>query len=495
MKHLFFFFILFFTATRGYSQSPSARLPNIIYIYADDLGYGTLGSYGQDKIKTPHLDRMAKEGIRFTQHYAGAPVCAPSRAILMTGKHAGHADIRGNFEFGGFADSLEKGQMPLPENAITVAELLKKKNYRTAMVGKWGMGMTHSEGSPLRQGFDYFYGFLDQKQAHNHYPSHLWENEKWDTLDQDFINVHRRLDSSNATDDDFKSFTGKEYASEAITKKAMAFMERSGKNPFFLYLAYPLPHASLQVPQAYIEKYAGRFSESPYYGQRGYASAKHPLSTYAGMISYLDDQVGLILDKLKALEIDSNTIVFFSSDNGASPEGGAATEFFNCNGGLRGMKRDLYEGGIRVPLLVRWPGKIRAGTVSDLVCTQYDFFATVAELTGQQGSQKDGLSFLAEVRGNRSIQKKHPYVYFEFAEKGGQVAIRRGQWKAVKSNLKKDPHSQWELYDLANDRKETNNVAGIHPELLRKFDAILKREHQRPAVREWDIFSEPVAGF
>lgn len=486
MNKFLFLITLFPAVIQGNSQNASTRLPNIIYIYADDLGYGSMGSYGQRKIKTPNLDRMAKEGIRFTQHYAGAPVCAPSRAILMTGKHAGHADIRGNFELGGFADSAERGQLPLPANAVTIAELVKRKNYKTALVGKWGLGMSNTEGSPLKQGFDYFYGYLDQKQAHNHYPSHLWENGKWDTLDQAYINVHRRLDSAVATDKDFQSFIGNEYASDKLTSKALQFIESAAKDPFFLYLAYPLPHASLQVPRAYIDMYAGLFSEKPYYGQQGYASTKNPLSMYAGMITYLDAQVGLIMNKIKALGLDSSTIILFSSDNGPSAEGGADIRFFNCNGGLRGIKRDLYEGGIRVPFIVRWPGTVAPGKVSDHLSAQYDFFATVAELTDQSAGVTDGISFLSELKGSTK-QKKHSYLYFEFAEKSGQVAIRLGNWKGVKSNLKKNTNAVWELYNLDNDPGETNNIAAMHPDLLEQFAKIMKKEHQSAVIEAWEL--------
>lgn len=234
------------------------ELPNIIYIYADDLGYGELGSYGQQKIKTPNLDRMATEGMRFTQHYAGSPVCAPSMAMLMTGNHGGHSSIRGNFELGGFPDSAERGQMPLPDISFTVAELLKQSGYKTAMIGKWGMGMNATEGSPNKQGFDYYYGYLDQKQAHNYYPTHLWENGTWDTLRQDFITVHRRLDSTTATDADFDSFKGKDYAPAMMTEKALDFIDRSKQDPFFLYLPYTIPHVSLQVPDEWVEKSSRR---------------------------------------------------------------------------------------------------------------------------------------------------------------------------------------------------------------------------------------------
>src|SRR5690606_22304292 len=272
-------------------KTASKDLPNIIYIYADDLGYGELGSYGQEKIKTPNLDRMAAEGIRFTQHYAGSPVCAPSRAILLTGKHSGHSYIRGNYELGGFEDSTEGGQMPLPEGTFTIAKMLKNAGY--------GLGMTGTTGDPLLHGFDYYYGLLDQKQAHNFYPTHLWENGQLDTLNNHVINVHRKLDSAKATDSGFEYYKGNDYAITKMTQKALGFIERNKQKPFFLYLPYTLPHLSLQAPEEYINKYKGRFNESPYYGQHGYAATKYPLSTYAAMITYLDEQVGIILQKIQ----------------------------------------------------------------------------------------------------------------------------------------------------------------------------------------------------
>ena len=272
--------------------------PNIIYIYADDLGYGELGSYGQTKIKTPNLDRMAKEGMRFTQHYSSAPVCAPSRCMLMTGKHPGHSYIRGNYELGGFEDKLEGGQMPLHEGAYTVAKMLKERGYQTALIGKWGMGVTGTTGSPLQHGFDYYYGYLDQKQAHNFYPTHLWENDKWDTLNNHSFMVHGSIDPKTATDADFKKFIGNDYAPAKMTEKALGFLDKNKSKPFFLYLPYTLPHLALQAPEKYVAQYAGLFDDVPYYGDKGYAPSKYPRATYAALISFLDEQVGIIMENI-----------------------------------------------------------------------------------------------------------------------------------------------------------------------------------------------------
>jgi arylsulfatase A len=484
----FIFYSQALLAQKGFSK----KQPNIIYIYADDMGYAELGSYGQQKIKTPNLDRMAAEGMRFTQHYTSTPVCAPARCMLMTGKHGGHSYIRGNNELGGFPDSAERGQQPLRATEFTVAELVKQKGYATALIGKWGLGMNATEGSPNKQGFDYYYSILDQKQAHNFYPTHIWENEKWDSLHQPFINVHKRLDSTKATDADFDYFKGKVYAPAKFTEKALWFIDKNKSNPFFLYLPYTIPHVSLQAPEEYVKKYIGLFNEKPYYGQQGYASTKYPLSTYAAMITYLDDQVGIILQKIKDLGLDDNTIIMFSSDNGTTFNGGVNAKFFNSVNGMRGLKMDLYEGGIRMPFIARWPGKIKAGSTSQLISVQYDLFATVAELTKQKAKYTDGISFLPELLGKN--QKHHEYLYFEYPEKGGQIAIRMGDWKAVKSDLKKNPKAPWELFNLATDINETSDVASQNKGLLKKFDAIVKKEHRESAsnIKNWQFVNEVI---
>ncbi len=461
--------------------------PNIIYIYADDMGYGELGAYGQTKIKTPNLDRMSAEGMRFTDHYSSAPVCAPARCMLLTGKHGGHTYIHGNYELGGFADSLEGGQMPLPEGVFTVGKMMQQAGYKTAAIGKWGLGMANTTGSPIKQGFDYFYGYLDQKQAHNYYPTHLWENDHWDTLQNPVINVHKQLDSTKATIADFNYYKGKEYAPAKLTEKALAFIENNKSKPFFLYLPYTLPHLSLQAPDEWVKKYIGQFNERPYYGQNGYASTLYPLSTYAAMISFLDAQVGLILEKIKALGLDENTLILFSSDNGATFNGGVNRRFFNSNGGLRGQKMDLYEGGIREPFIARWPGKITKGTTSAHPSVQFDLMATLAELVHQKTNATDGISFLPELMGRTKDQQKHPYIYFEYPENGGQLAIRMGNWKGVKLDVKKHPEKKWQLFNLQTDRNETTDVSDKYPDLIKQFELIVKKEHQQAHIQEWEF--------
>lgn len=444
--------------------------PNIIYIYADDLGYGELGSYGQQKIKTPNLDKLAKEGIRFTQHYTSAPVCAPARCMLMTGKHGGHSYIRGNYELGGFEDDKEGGQMPLPEETMTVAKMMKKAGYSTGAIGKWGLGMHTNTGDPNKQGFDYFYGYLDQKQAHNFYPTHLWENGKWDTLDNPFIDVHKPLPKDENDPVAFARYKGKEYSLDKMVEKTFDFIKKNKNKPFLLYLPYTTPHVSLQAPDEAVKEYIGKFEEQPYRGEKGYASTLNPKATYAAMITYMDNQIGRIMVLLKELSLDENTIVMFSSDNGATFDaGGADTGFFNSVSGLRGRKQDLYEGGIREPFIVRWPGKINPGKVTDHISAQFDLMATLAELIGVKAPPNDGISFLSALLGKDKQQKQHPYLYFEFPEKSGQVAIRMGKWKGVKSNMKKDKNAPWEIFDLENDVKETTDIAAEHPELAKNL--------------------------
>ena len=485
-KACFALSVILFALT-GYAQNKSGnKKPNIIYIYADDLGYGELGCYGQQKIKTPNLDKMAIEGIRFTQHYSSAPVCAPSRAALLTGKHTGHSYIRGNYELGEFVDALEGGQMPLPEGLRTLPGMLKNVGYTTGMAGKWGLGMVGTTGSPLLQGFDYYYGYLDQKQAHNFYPTHLWKNDTWDSLNNPVINVYRKVDSTKATDADFEYFKGKEYSVTNMTSFAVDFLDKQKEKPFFLYLPYTIPHASLQAPDEYVKKYIGLFDERPYYGQKGYASTKYPLSTYAAMITYLDDQVGIILCKIKELGLDENTIIMFSSDNGTTFNGGVNAKYFNSVHGLRGLKMEVYEGGIRMPFIARWPGKIKPNRTSDLISAQYDLMATLAELTNQKLLNTDGISFLPELLGNSS-QTKHEFLYFEYPENGGQVAIRLGDWKGVRTNVRKNRDAPWQIFNIKTDRNETTDVASQHPELVKQFDAIQKREHQHAHVKDWEF--------
>ncbi|MBU1823101.1 MAG: arylsulfatase, partial [Bacteroidetes bacterium] len=372
-----FFLLLFCLPLQlAYAQ----KKPNIVYIYADDLGYAEVGIYGQTKIKTPHIDRIGREGIKFTDYYTSTPVCAPSRCQLLTGTHGGHSYIRGNYELGGFPDSTERGQMPLPAGTVTIGTVLQKEGYKTAAIGKWGLGMGYSTGSPNKQGFNYFYGYYDQKQAHNYYPTHLWENGQWDTLNNPVIDVHRRLNPETATAADFAYYKGNDYAIDKMADKALNFIRENKDQPFFLYLPFTIPHVSLQVPDEALNEYKGQFPETPYYGQQSYASTPYPRATYAAMITYMDKKVGEVLSLLETLGLDENTLVIFTSDNGTTFNGGVDAKFFESVGPYRGLKMDVYEGGIRMPMVARWPGKIKPGSVTSHVAAHYDVLATLVDV-------------------------------------------------------------------------------------------------------------------
>ena len=467
----------------GQPSSP----PNIVFILADDLGYGELGVYGQKKIRTPRLDRMAAEGMRFTQFYSGSPVCAPSRATLLTGRHTGHALVRDNYELGGFADHEERGQLALPPDTPTLARWLKAHGYTTAMIGKWGLGGPGSTGVPTRQGFDSFFGYLDQKQAHNFYPTHLWKNETWFPLRNPYFSPHQTFAGDPKDPAAFAKYSGTDYAIDAMTAEATRFLEAKRDGPFFLYFAPTLPHLALQVPQKPLSAYAGAFPETPYLGDRQYLPHRTPRAAYAAMISYLDEQVGRILDTLQRTGLDRRTVVFFTSDNGATWDvGGVDPKFFDSHGGLRGHKGQLYEGGIRVPMIARWPGQIRAGAVSDHVGANWDMWATFAELAGAPlNEQTDGLSIVPTLLG-RSGQRRHDALYWEYHSSGSSQAVRMENWKGVRTNVLKNPGAAIELYDLARDPGETRDVAADHPEVLQRVERVM-RQRTKSTIERWNF--------
>lgn len=472
----------------GEDRDNASQRPNVIYIYADDLGYGELGSYGQEKIKTPNLDRMAAEGIRFTQHYTSIPVCAPARCMLLTGQHGGHSYIRSNYSLFGGYDINDGGQMPLPEGTFTIGHLMQNAGYTTGAIGKWGLGSINTTGLPSKQGFDYFYGYLGQGQAHGYYPTHLRENDEWDTLRNEFVHPHEKI-PIGSPESAFEKFEGVDYAPDKMTEKALAFIESNRENPFFLYLPYTIPHVALQVPtdsEAY-RMYEGKWDSVPYYGQAGYTPSLEPLATYAAMITQLDAYVGQVMEKLKELGLDENTLIMFSSDNGTTFNGGVNHEFFNSVGDFRGLKMDLYEGGIRMPFLARWPGHIPAGLVSDHISAQYDIMATLGDLTGQDVPKNDGISLLPTLLGRSEEQKKHEYLYFEYPARGGQLAIRMGNLKAVKIKVIDNPHEYWEIYDLERDPAESENLAQSHMDKMELFDRIVRKEHVSAHLREWEF--------
>ena len=437
------------------------KQPNILYILADDLGYGDLSCYGQQKFSTQNIDRLAKEGMLFTRHYTGCTVSAPSRSSLMTGQHTGHTPIRGN------KDWTPEGNWPLKADAFTIAEVLKTRGYITGTFGKWGLGYIDTEGDPNSQGFDEFYGYNCQSLAHNYYPDHLWHNKEK-------ILLHENDNGKKGI-----------YSADLIHQAAISFLEKNKEKPFFLFYPTTIPHAELLAKEEYMKLFRGKFDpeksfrgvdDGPTFRLGPYSSQPESHATFAAMVKELDDYVGELLNKLKELGLDKNTIVIFASDNGPHREGGADPDYFNSNGDLRGYKRDLYEGGIRTPMLVRWPGKVRAGSKSDHISAFWDILPTLADITGAVIPEGlDGISFLASLTGRK--QKQHEYLYWEFHEQGGKVAVRMGNWKAVKLNIDKTPQGETELYDLSTDIGELNNVASANPAIVKKMETIMKQAH------------------
>ena len=444
--------------------------PNIIYILADDLGYGDLSCYGQKNFKTPNIDRFASQGMLFTQHYSGSTVCAPSRSALMTGMHTGHTVVRGNKEI------QPEGQYPIPESTFTIAEMFKDKGYTTGAFGKWGLGFPGSEGDPNEQGFDTFYGYNCQRMGHHYYPHHVWSN-------QDSIVLQENEGKKKGL-----------YAPNLIHEKTLEFIQTNKDNPFFLYVASIIPHAELAAPEETLQKYRGKYlpekeykgvDEGPEYRKGPYESQTESHAAFVAMISILDRQVGEILDKVKELGLERNTLIVFTSDNGPHQEGGADPDYFDSNGDLKGYKRDLYEGGIRVPMIASWPGKIKPNTETNHVSAFWDVFPTFGNLIEADIPKGlDGISFLPTLVDNTQEQKEHEYLYWEFHEKGGRQAVRMGDWKAVKYNVLNDPSAPIELYNLREDISEHNNVALTHPDIILKLEKIFK-EARTPS----DVFT------
>ena len=487
----------------GAAPARSDAPPNIVYILADDLGYGELGSYGQALIETPHLDALAASGMRFTQHYAGAPVCAPSRAILLTGLHSGHVPIRGNDDWrergdvwdyeAMFNDPGLEGQRPLPDSLVTVAEHLQAAGYTTGMVGKWGLGAPLSESIPTTQGFDTFLGYNCQRQAHTLYPMHLWHNEERVLLDNEMVAPRTRLADGADPDDpaSYAPFTLADYAPDVMHAGALDFI-REQDGPFFLYYASPLPHLPLQAPARWVEHYREKFGEeAPYVGDEGYFPARYPRATYAAMISTLDEQVGELVAVLKAEGMYENTLILFSSDNGPTYTGGADTPFFDSAKPFKTEagwgKGSVHEGGIRVPMIASWPGQIPAGSTSDHVSAFYDVLATLLDAAGAPiPDDTDGVSFLQAMRGRPSAQPQHPYLYWEFPEYGGQQAVRLGDWKGIRRDMQQGS-LRIELYNLATDPREQSDVADQHPEVVAQIEAIMEAEHEPPTNPRFEI--------
>ena len=443
------------------------ELPNVVFILADDLGWGDLGCYGQRNFETPNIDRLASEGMRFTQCYSGTTVSAPSRSCLVTGTHSGHTPIRGNMELD------PEGQFPLPAGTGTIFHDFKDAGYTTGAFGKWGLGFVGTTGDPGRQGVDRFFGFNCQLLAHSYYPDHLWDNERRIVLED------------NRNDGSYGQGT---YAPDLIHEKALGFLDQAAKDgkPFFMWYPTTIPHAELIVPQdSIIQRLRGRYPETPYHGtdpgmpgflKGGYISQEEPHATFAAMITRLDAYVGEIVAKLKEDGLYDNTIIIFSSDNGPHREGGADPDFFDSNGPWRGYKRDVYEGGIRVPLIVSWPGHIAKGVETDFMCSFWDLMPTFRELTGSKsGEDSDGISILPLLTGSKG-QKEHDWLYFEFQELNGRQAVRQGPWKLVHMDIRSDS-PRYELYNLDSDPGETDDLSGSNPGKVEELKAIMREAH------------------
>ncbi|SHF59156.1 Arylsulfatase A [Mariniphaga anaerophila] len=452
---------LFFTAcTSQKKQSKEPTKPNIVYILADDLGYGDLSCYGQKLFQTPNIDKLAQAGLKFTQHYSGSTVCAPSRSSLMTGQHTGHTFIRGNKEW------KPEGQYPMEAKAFTLAEALQEAGYTTGAFGKWGLGYPGSEGDPNNQGFSEFYGYNCQRLAHNYYPSHLWENQQKVPLEEN---------------------SGQQfavYAPELIHQKALQFIEKNKEKPFFMFYPNVIPHAELLLPEENLAEFRGKLLPEnefkgaepgdPNFREGAYGTQPESHAAFAAMVTLLDKQVGDIVAKLKELGIYENTVIMFTSDNGPHMEGGADPDFFNSNGIFKGYKRDLYEGGIRVPMIAVWDERIAAGTETGHPSAFWDVFPTVAEIAGISAPENtDGVSFLPTLLGKTNEQKPHDYLYWEFHERGGRKALRKGDWKLINYNVFNPEKTTTELYNIADDPGEQNNVAEAHPEIVEELKKLM----------------------
>ncbi len=435
--------------------------PNIIYIMADDLGYGDIGVQGQEIIKTPNIDRMASEGMRFTQHYSGSTVCAPSRCCLMTGLHTGHAVVRGNREL------KPEGQVPMPEGTVTVTGLLQDAGYATGIFGKWGLGGPGSVSDPNNSGFDEFYGYNCQRHAHRYYTPYLWHNQEKDSFPENLNNQYMT------------------YSQDLIMENALKFIRDHKDEPFFLYAPFTIPHAELQVPDEDRAPYMGIWDETPFKGGGNYRFQEYPRATFTGMVSRLDKDVGRILDLVTELGLEEHTMVFFTSDNGPHQEGGADPKFFNSNGIYRGIKRDLYEGGIRIPFIAWNPGVIKPG-ISGHIAAFWDFMPTALELADVEAPDEiDGISYLPTLLNKK--QDQHNYLYWEFHEQGGKQAVRKGDWKAVKLGVSREDDSGIELYNLSIDPGEQNNLADKYPEIVKEMIDIFASA--RTADPDWPLLA------
>jgi len=443
------------------SQSAAAgSQPNIIFILADDMGYGDISALGQENFKTPNLDRMMDEGLFLSNHYSGSTVCAPSRAALMTGNHTGRLWQRGNFIIGPPRREIEFREDPLD---LTIATRLQEAGYHTALIGKSPVSCNGIDPYlPNKKGFDHFFGFISHRAAHRHYPDTLIRNGETVLLPGN------------------EGYTGAIYGGDLFLDESLRYLEerQDESAPFFLHLAISQPHADLAVPAEFEAPFIGRFEEDPI-DSGGYVDAPHPKATYAGMISYVDHTVRRVLQKLHELGIEENTLVIFSSDNGSYSEGGYDYSMLDSNAPFRGGKRDLYEGGIRVPTIAWWPGTIAPGSRSDHVSAFWDFAPTALELAGlPRPDTMDGISYLPALLGQETVQESHEYLYWEFHARGGRQAVRYGDWKGVRLGFFDDPNSPIELYNLREDPAEVNDLSAEQPEIVEKIDAFMRTAHE-----------------
>lgn len=465
------------------------RPPNIVYILADDLGYGELGSYGQQKIRTPNLDRLASEGVRFTQHYSGSPVCAPSRGALLTGKHTGHAYVRDNKEMGGWGPDEPEGQLPLAAGEITIAEMLKPAGYATGFVGKWGLGGPESEGHPNAQGFDHFYGYLCQRVAHNYYPTHLWLNGERDSLagNSPWFPAHQSIEAPLESEAAYyERFAGDTYAPDRMIDEALDFVRTNHDRPFFLVFATPVPHLALQVPRESLDEYRDSFDDVPYLGG-SYLPHPYPRAAYAAMITRMDRDAGRLLDLLDSLGVGDDTIVLFSSDNGTTFSRGVEAAYFQSTSGLRGLKGSVFEGGIRVPMLARWRGRFETDMVTEHPSAFWDVMATVAEAAGVEPPEGiDGVSFLPVLLGEPAASPEDRPLYWEYHAYGGMQAVRSGRWKGIRLDAHANPDGPIALYDLESDPGESRDIAAEHPDVVARLDLVMKARSPSP-IPDWNF--------
>ncbi len=461
--------VLFLVATACGAE----RAPNVIVILADDLGYGEVGCYGQTKIITPNIDRIAAEGVRLTQAYSGSPVCAPSRCVLLTGLHTGHAFVRANKEMGGWGPDEPEGQLPLPAGTMTLARALQGEGYATCAIGKWGLGGPDSTGHPNRQGFDHWYGYLCQRVAHNYYPTHLWRNGDKDMLPGNaHFKAHQKVTEAP---DDWSVYRGATYAPDAMIDEAEGWVREHADKPFFLYYATPVPHVAIQVPDDSSAAYPESWDEAPYLGQKGYLPHPRPRAGYAGMVTRMDRDIGRLLDLLDELDLADYTIVIFTSDNGPTFNGGTDSTFFSSAGPLRGLKTQLYEGGIRVPFVARWPEHFPAGTVSHAPLAFQDLFPTIMTLAGAAPPDGvDGINCAAAWSGDDAANSTERVLYWEYRK--GQV-VRAGKWKALKPR----GSDEIQLYDLIADVGETSDRAAEFPEVVQRMRELMSSERTASA--------------